>query len=154
MRSATARNSLVIPRSAPQSPFSPLTGRCGPRRWGGVLGLSCVLRSAAHRPTSSHGRPLLRNQNIAPATLLLEFCASFDWNTLNTLLLEHCLSLEKAPVLSSSLSPTPPLIPAGQRQTCLPLCRREVSHRGAAALQVLQVNTASSQRDLATCPPG
>lgn len=40
---------------------------------------------------------LAHNQNTAPVTLLLEFCAfGLDYS----LLLEHCLSLEQAPALS------------------------------------------------------
>lgn len=49
----------------------------------GCMGsLPGVLRSAAHLP-ALRGRcseALLKSQNIARATLLLEFCASFDWN--------------------------------------------------------------------------
>lgn len=67
-------------------------------------------------------------RNTAPAILLLEFCAfligALCWVLL---LLEHCLSLEKALVLSSSLLPTSLPVPVGQRQHLLsPLCRWEL----------------------------
>lgn len=94
-----------------------------------------------------------QSQHIAPATLLLECCAAFDWNAWNTLSLEHCLSLEKAqrfPALSHPLL----LVSAGQRQTCY--CHYAMGTRppgGEVAPQLLQVYTAPLQGDLATFPP-
>lgn len=131
--SATAHNSLLIPLSFPQGPFSPLEERCGPPWWGDMVGcpgsLSRVLRSTACSPTSSRSEALLKSQHVAPATPLLEFCAAVDWNTWNTWFLEHCLSLEKAqcfPALSHPLLPGPG---GSETDLLLPPCRWERSHR-------------------------
>lgn len=98
-------------------------------------------------------QPLLESQNTAPATLLLEFCAFFDWITL---LLEHCPSLEKAPCFLA-LSPTPlPPWPQWVRDgtSCLYYAvGNSEPHRGEVALEVLKANTPGIPCDLATFPP-
>lgn len=101
-------------------------------------------------------RLLLGSQNTAPAILLLEFCAFLIrvlcWVLL---LLEHCLSLEKALVLCSSLLPTSVLVPVGQRQTCYfhYADGNSEPHGGEVALQIPKVNTLGIPCDLVTSPP-
>lgn len=99
---------------------------CGPPvgadMMGSVHSLTRLLLCAAHLPPSPPPQTqpgLCSKAGTQPLQLCyMNFVLFGDWNTLNTLLLEHCLSLEKAPLLSSPLSPTAPWVPAGRRQTC------------------------------------
>lgn len=101
--------------------------------------VSCVLHYAAHLPASSALQKqwgLCSKARIAPATLLLDVCGvCLLFFLLNTLLREHCLSLEKATVLFTSLFPTshslhpPPASSRSETDLLPPLCRWELSHR-------------------------
>lgn len=121
---------LSTPLSFPRASCSLLKQSFGPHWWDDQWALyrAClastmqlIYLSVLHCRCE---KPLLKSRNMAPATLLLEFCAFLMGGStlLSTFLLEHCLSLEKAPGLSSSGSPVPP-----QRQHLLsPPCRWEL----------------------------
>lgn len=85
------------------------------------------LHHAAHLPISSplqmRGASAQKPEHGTCNSVTWILCFFMGGSTLlSTFLLEHCLSLEKAPVLSSSVSPIPP-----QRQHLLsPPCRWEL----------------------------